>query len=102
MKKLLILLTFSIVYFHVKSQTLDGTQNVIPPSPRSESFQIYGDIPISYNTGIPDISIPLYTIRSGDYVLPISLRYHLASVKPPYDQSNIAFGWTLECNGLSN
>ncbi|MEM9144352.1 MAG: hypothetical protein AAGA86_15285, partial [Bacteroidota bacterium] len=72
---------------------------VIPPSPKVQSFHRYGDIPVSHSTGVPDISIPLYTINSGGLQVPIVLRYHPGAVKPPNDHSNIAFGWTLEYGG---
>ncbi|MCB4797219.1 RHS repeat domain-containing protein [Neotamlana laminarinivorans] len=72
---------------------------IVPPSPRAETFHIYGDVPVSYNTGVPDISIPLYTIESDGITVPIVLRYHISSIKPGADNSNIAFGWTLDVGG---
>ncbi|WP_455586782.1 hypothetical protein [Bacteroides sp.] len=33
-----------------------------PVSPVAASFNVYGEIPVYLDTGIPDISIPLYTI----------------------------------------
>jgi len=39
-------------------------KNVLPsqPSPNVASLGKYSDIPVSLNTGIPEISIPLYEI----------------------------------------
>lgn len=52
-----------------------------PTSPVAASFNIYGEIPVSKYTGIPDISIPLYTIDLGNFQIPISLSYHPAGVR---------------------
>ena len=40
-----------------------------PPS--AVSMMKYIDYPVSHRTGIPDVSIPLYTLRSGKLELPI-------------------------------
>jgi YD repeat-containing protein len=75
--------------------------NIVPPSPQVRNFQKYGDYPVSHHTGIPDISIPLYTIQAGDLEVPIVLRYHAAGIKPKDpDLSNIGAGWTLDVGGL--
>lgn len=77
--------------------------NVIPPSPQMKAFQVYGDIPVSYATGVPDISIPLHTLVSGNIKIPIVLRYHTHSVKPFESYSgNIALGWLVEYGGNVN
>lgn len=75
--------------------------NVVPPSPQSKAIQIYGEIPVSYNAGIPDISIPLYTIKAGDIEVPIVLRYYASGIKPrELNQSSIGAGWILDAGGL--
>ena len=48
----------------------------IPPPPTSAALGRYGESPISYFTGRPEISIPLYTIKDFDFSLPISLTYN--------------------------
>lgn len=79
------------------------TSNVIPPSPQMRAFQIYGDIPVSYSTGVPDISIPLHTLVSGNIKIPIVLRYHTHSVKPfDSNSGNVALGWIVEYGGNIN
>jgi YD repeat-containing protein len=75
------------------------SNNVIPPGPIASSFKLYGDIPVSLNTGVPDITIPLYTIKVGDFELPIELKYHIKSVKPSGCKSNVALGWSLHYGG---
>jgi YD repeat-containing protein len=76
---------------------------VIPPSPQSKAFQRYGEYPVNYNIGVPDISIPLYTVKAGDLEIPIILRYYASGIKPnDPDLSNIGSGWTLDYGGQVN
>lgn len=68
-------------------------------SPEVANLGMYGTIPVSHYTGIPDISIPLYDIKVGDYVLPLSVSYHLASVKPNLPAGIFGMGWSLMAGG---
>ncbi|HMR58821.1 MAG TPA: hypothetical protein PKC10_15970, partial [Cyclobacteriaceae bacterium] len=68
---------------------------IIPPSPNARQFTKYGEYPVSHFTGVPQISIPLYTIRSRDIEVPISLSYHASGIKPNDQDGIISAGWTL-------
>lgn len=67
--------------------------------PEVSNLGEYGTIPVGYYTGVPDISIPLYNVQIGDYELPISISYHLASVKPTTAPGILGAGWTLKAGG---
>jgi hypothetical protein len=54
---------------------------VIPPSPNAASLGKFGDIAVGAYTGIPNISIPVYTVKVGSFVLPITLQYHSQGLK---------------------
>jgi len=45
----------------------------IPTSPQAEAFSRYGEYSINYQTGVPDISIPIYEINQRGYKLPVAL-----------------------------
>lgn len=75
-------------------------QNVIGPSPTSAALAKYIDNPVSFYTGTPDISIPLFEIIETDFKLPIGLSYHAGGVKVDELSSNIGLGWTLNAGGL--
>ena len=80
--------------------TFGNFPEVMPPSPQMAAFQTFMDIPVSYATGVPDVSIPLYTLKSGGIEIPIVLRYHTHNVKPHLALStNVALGWTVEYGG---
>ncbi len=55
--------------------------NLFPPSPTAAALAKYGDIPVGYHTGTPNISIPLYEVKSKELSLPISLSYHASGIK---------------------
>jgi len=70
------------------------------PSPNAQAFQIFGNIPVSKFTGVPEIHIPLYEIVYGDIVLPISLRYHTANRRVHSMPSWVGLGWNLDVGGV--
>jgi len=74
--------------------------NVIPPSPNAAALGKFGDIPVGAYTGIPNISIPLYTMKVGRYSLPISLDYHSGGLKVEELSSSIGLGWALNAGGV--
>lgn len=46
------------------------------PSPDIATLGTYGTVPVSLFTGTPDISVPLYDLRVGNYTFPITATYH--------------------------
>ena len=68
-------------------------------SPEIASLGLYGNIPVSHYSGTPDISIPLYEAKFGKYVLPLSVSYHLSTVKPDSQYGCLGMGWNLIAGG---
>ncbi|MEI9921978.1 MAG: RHS repeat domain-containing protein [Bacteroidota bacterium] len=75
-------------------------KTVIPPSPEAASLGKYGDIPVGYHTGVPNISIPLYELKEGDVKLPVSLLYHASGIRVAEVASWVGLGWTLNAGGV--
>ncbi len=71
----------------------------IPPSPTMWEFEKYGTYPVSMHTGVPNISIPLYTIESGGLQVPISLNYHASGIKVDQKATWVGLGWNLNAGG---
>ena len=69
-------------------------------SPTAASLGKFTDIPVSYHTGIPDISVPLYTIKEGALTLPISLSYHAGGIKVLDPASWVGQNWALNAGGV--
>jgi hypothetical protein len=89
---LFLLLTFS---------NLSAQQNLISfPSPEAAELGKYGQVPVSYFNGLPQISIPLYTVKCNDIELPISLSYYAGGNKPDEHPTWVGLGWNLNCGGM--
>jgi hypothetical protein len=104
MKKLLITLfcycIVSIQSFTFGQETDDYTPNIIPPSPEAAALGKFGDIPVGKYSGIPNINIPLYTLKSRDISVPISLSYHASGIKIEEESSWVGLGWALNAGGI--
>lgn len=71
----------------------------LPPSPTVAALGSYGNIPVSYHTGVPEISIPLYTLAVKGLEIPVALSYHSNGLLVDERASNVGLGWS--CTGLS-
>ncbi|WP_407426208.1 hypothetical protein [Arcticibacter sp.] len=70
-----------------------------PQSPAAAAFSRYGEIPVDLSTGIPSITIPLYTIKVGGIELPITLSYHASGIKVTDVSSEVGLGWVINVGG---
>lgn len=69
-------------------------------SPNATSLGEYTSYPVDLSTGVPQISIPLYTVSSGKISIPISLSYHASGIKVDQEASFVGLGWVLNAGGL--
>ena len=76
---LTLLLTFHISLTGILAQI--SLPEITPPDPAAREFMKYGEIPVNYSTGVPQIEIPLYTVKGKKLELPISISYHASGVK---------------------
>src|SRR5688572_23554946 len=75
------------------------TPKPVPASPNAASLGKFGDYKVSHFTGIPDISIPIYEVKSGNLTVPITLSYHASGIKPTDIASWVGAGWALSAGG---
>lgn len=73
---------------------------VIPPSSEAAALGKYGEVPVSYYTGLVNNTIPLYTVQNRDLSLPISLSYHHSGIRVAEDASWVGLGWSLNGGGV--
>ncbi|MGN0231489.1 MAG: RHS repeat domain-containing protein, partial [Muribaculaceae bacterium] len=69
--------------------------DLIPPTPQSRQYMECQTPKPSLLTGASEFSIPIYTINSDNYSLPVTLRYHSNGVKVMDDATPVGFGWSL-------
>ncbi|WP_379782696.1 hypothetical protein, partial [Flavobacterium salmonis] len=65
-------------------------------SPNAAEFAKYADYPVSYYTGTPNTSIPIYEIDIDGYKLPISLNYHASGIRVDQEATWVGLGWSLD------
>ncbi|HQD10237.1 MAG TPA: hypothetical protein PLQ65_11270, partial [Flavihumibacter sp.] len=102
-KRLLKVLLIFTLLLSIKTGTQAQTTDlpkVIKPSPEVSTLFKFQDYPMDYSTGLPQITIPLYQVKSGSLGLSLSLSYH-ASGRKVYDQDGaIAANWSLSSGGM--
>ncbi|MBQ9077158.1 MAG: hypothetical protein IJY31_04880 [Muribaculaceae bacterium] len=74
--------------------------SVIPPSPEVASLVKAIDFPIDYFKGIPDISLPIYTVREGALSVPVILQYQGGGIRVDEREGNVGLGWVLHAGGV--
>ncbi|RTZ46411.1 hypothetical protein EJ377_19385 [Chryseobacterium arthrosphaerae] len=74
---------------------------MFPAAPASNNLMKFEEVPVSYYTGIPDISIPLFTIPTGNPKVPVSiqLKYHPLNAKPDDKSGETGLGWSMIAGG---
>ncbi|MCB9341361.1 MAG: hypothetical protein H6577_24825 [Lewinellaceae bacterium] len=96
----------SLIIAYLAAVTLDAqpinnlVKDVVMPPPNASSLGKYGDIPVSYYTGVPSIGVPIYTLIEGNLSLPISLDYHSSGVRVGENASWSGLGWSLNTGGI--
>ena len=83
---------FSVIIANAQIEEFK-TPNVILPE--AAALMKYIDYPVTLNTRLVDITIPLYMVKIGELTLPITLSYHTGGIKVNELDGPIALGWTL-------
>ena len=96
MKKTILFLPLLFVCITGHGQTIP-LSGFLPNIKTAEAYAVerYSNYPMDYSTGLPNITIPLYEINTGDITLPITLTYHSSGFRPNEAGGRIATGWTL-------
>lgn len=77
--------------------TVTDLPKITPPSPTVAAFMKFEEVPVNKYTGIPDITIPLYSVasHSKDISVDLSLKYHPSSIAIKEEASYVGLGWNL-------
>ncbi len=99
MKKIFILLvTINLCLFtNAQEQNLP---EVIPPSPTVAALMKFEEVPVSYYTGQPNISIPLYNKSlNGGLSVAVTLNYNTQGIQIESRSGWTGTGWSLFAGG---
>jgi YD repeat-containing protein len=92
---------FVFVFASIITKAQNSFQNLVnvsTTSPEAASIGKFGNVPVSYATGVPGITIPVYEINIGKIKLPISFDYHAGGIRVDEVASSVGLGWAL--NGI--
>ncbi|OCK52715.1 hypothetical protein BA768_10035 [Chryseobacterium sp. CBo1] len=84
-----------LIYSLGFSQIFKDPRNIFPFTPETSSLLKYQETPVSNYTGVPNISIPIYTAKSGSVEVPITLSYHAGGVLVSDIASSVGLGWSI-------
>lgn len=97
MKRLIITLIAIVVIVNLYSQNQHTAYpHIIPMTPNAAELAKYADYPVSYYTGIPNTSVPLYEIEEDGFKLPITLNYHASGIRVDQEATWVGLGWSLD------
>jgi hypothetical protein len=85
-----------------KPRAIEGQlPEITPPAPTVGNLMKFEEVPVNNYTGIPDITIPLYSVdtHSSDVNVNIALKYHPSSVAVLETASYTGLGWSLFAGG---
>ncbi len=74
--------------------------SIVPPAPEVASLMAFKDYPVDNFRGIPTISLPIYSLRSGSIDLPITLYYHGGGIRTDEKVGNAGLGWNVICGAV--
>lgn len=91
----------SVIGFTSMAQPVNNlVKDVVMPPPNVASLGKYGEIPVSYFTGVPNISIPITSVQDGPLSTSVSLSYHAAGIKVAETASWVGLNWSLNAGGM--
>ena len=89
-----------IMFAFANGQNVNELPRFIPPAPEAAALLKADNLSVGYTTGSPNINIPLYTLGTGGFSLPITLNYSSTGVKVDEIASMMGTGWTLSYGGV--
>ncbi|RAW00573.1 PKD domain-containing protein [Pseudochryseolinea flava] len=98
----LLILCGNIVFAQKKTNgfaSSDYYSNYSPSTPEKSALGSFGNIPINYATGQPEINLNLFTLPSRDLSVPISLSYDASGVSVDDIASPAGLKWNLGAGG---
>lgn len=99
MKKNILWLALLFCSLQLQAQT-ESIQRVNIKSPEVAAFTKVGEVPVSFYTGVPQISIPIYEVKCGKLRLPITLDYQATAIQVNQESTWVGLNWLLNAGGV--
>jgi YD repeat-containing protein len=75
------------------------SKNFIPASPSAAGLGTFGQVPTNNFTGLPQISVPLYTVQYKELSVALGLSYNASGNKPDNFPGSVGLGWSMDAPG---
>ncbi len=72
---------------------------IVPQAPEVSSLLKFTETPVSYQTGVPNISIPIANISGRDLSASVSISYHAGGHRVNEESTWVGLGWSLSAGG---
>ena len=96
MKKISLIIVLLCTYSMFCQQKYDFND----VAPQTSDFIRYGNLPVAKNTGSLDLTIPIHTISTNSFTLPISVKYNSAGFIPAKRDGPVGSDWFLNVGGV--
>jgi hypothetical protein len=73
--------------------------NFVPKKPSSSSLGQFGNVPINYYAGVPEVSFELMRLKGRDFELPVSINYDASGVKTDEFSGEAGLKWSIAGGG---
>lgn len=93
-------LTIPLCFIFIAVNAQLDYKKLVPPEPNVASIMKPVLTPVTEYAGIPNIGIPLYTIREDNVNFPISLSYHAGGIQISEESGNVGLGWACNAGGM--
>ncbi|MCJ8155775.1 hypothetical protein MKJ01_18655, partial [Chryseobacterium sp. SSA4.19] len=98
MKKIIFIILTMTAWYSMNAQNEHKIRIPSIVSPQAYQMLKYTETPVSYASGVPQISIPIYSYTKDDLNLNLNLSYHAKGIKVNEIATSFGLGWNL--NGL--
>ncbi len=99
---LVLVFTYGLTSFSQVTSEISNFEKYYPPinSPNASAFGRYGEIPVNYSKGLPQIQIPIGEVSTNSgFSFPINVSYHASGIKVSDAASTVGLGWSLNFGG---
>ena len=97
MKKFFLFSFFLLFAILANAQT--DLKQIVPPNPNVASLFKSVLTPVSEYSGLPNVSVPLYTVNEGGISIPMAISYSTGGIQVTEESGVVGLGWALNAGG---